>query len=281
MRRWIGICLVAFALVPAQAAGYTTTQLDSTAPENRMIGRLFVTRAAVTVRCSAAVVDAPNRSTILTAGHCLNSATGGPAVSMRFVPGYHDGVAPYGEWNSLHSIPSPHWNTVHFGYDYGFIVAARNAQGVAVEDAVGALPIAFNQPRVQDYRLLGLPSEAPYDGQKLWACNTTWLEDITSDAGPGPYRLRTSCDSGPGASGGPWLGASGAVASVVSTRSVSDPTHQNGPYLDGEAAALYGTAGNTPTTPAPVFKKKKKCKKKKKGHKRALAAKKKCKKKHK
>ncbi len=280
-RGLLAIALSASALaLPSQASAFTTELLDPTAVANRSIGKLFMTKANAVTQCTAAVVDAPNQSTLITAGHCLNSAGQGAAISARFVPGYHDGLAPFGEWTASQMLASPHWDTVNHRYDYGFIVAARNARGVAVEDAVGALPIAFNQPRQQSYRLFGIPSapNPPYDSQKLWACDTAWASDSTTDSGPGPFRLQVGCDFGEGSSGGPWLSGQGAVASVNSTSPVGQPNIENGPYLDSDAAALFATAGNIPT--GPPARSKKKCKKKKKGRSAASAKKKKCKRKH-
>jgi hypothetical protein len=234
MRLALSALIVAALALPAQAAGYTTAQLDSTAVSNRSVGKLFVTKPSVTVKCTASVVDAPNRSILVTAGHCLKSAANGSATGVRFVPGYHDGLAPFGEWSAAKIVSAPQWDTVNLRYDFGFIVAARNAQGVAVEDAVGALPIAFNQPRQQAYRIFGYPYEPTpkYDGQKLWACETAWSADV-GDPFPGPPQIRAGCDFGGGASGGPSPARSRAAlhhslnyrsAMVLGTaREVTDP----------------------------------------------------------
>jgi hypothetical protein len=266
-------------VIPPGASAFTTAQADPTAPVNRSVGRLFInSQLSGTSKCSAAVVDAPNQSTLLTAGHCLSTAADGPTVSAKFIPGYQDGAAPFGTWTSARFVQAPQWNGVfNRRYDYGFVIVDRNPAGVPVEDVVGGLPLAFNQARDQAYRILGLPGEPlPYDGERLWACETAYAGDLMSDPGPGPLRISAECDFGVGASGGPWIGAGGAVASVSSTKGA---TTLRAPYFDNDAAALFQTAGTISTAP-PV--KKKKCKKKKKkGKKRALAAKKKCKKKKK
>ncbi len=274
-------------LVPAEAVAFTTTQPDPTAAVNRSVGRLFLTKAGGTVRCTATVVNAPNRSTLFTAAHCLNSAGNGAATSAEFAPGYHDGISPYGRWTSVNLLPSPLWDTVSHRYDYGFIVVGRDASGQAVEDVVGGLPMAFNQPRAQNYRILGLPAQPapPYDGQKLWACDTTYAGDYVIGVGTGPLQMMAGCDFGDAASGGPWLSSGNAVVSESSFDPAVPVDTLNGPYLDGNAAALLATAGNISTEPPPKPKPaaKKKCKKGKKGKRKrnAAAAKKKCKKKKK
>lgn len=115
--------------------------------------------------------------------------------------------------------------TANFRYDYGFLVVGRDLAGTAIEDVVGSLLIAFNQPRVQSYRVFGYPNapDPPCDGEKLWACDTAWASDAASDTYPGRLRLEVDCDFGAGASGGPWLSGQGAVASVSSSSPVGFP----------------------------------------------------------
>jgi hypothetical protein len=148
-------------------------------------------------------------------------------------------------------------------YDYAFIVIARNGKGRGVEDAVGGLPIGFNQPRGQPYRLLGLPGEPtpPYDGQRPFACDTAYAGDV-GGAAPGPPMMAAGCDFKDGSSGGPWLSGAGAVTSVISGGVPAHPDVIYGPYLDSDAASLFAAAGNVSTI---VKKKCKKGKRLKKG----------------
>src|SRR5579859_3244814 len=44
--------------------------------------------------CTASVVHSPSGDLAVTAAHCVTGGTS-PVV---FVPGYHDGIAPYGTW---------------------------------------------------------------------------------------------------------------------------------------------------------------------------------------
>lgn len=267
---------------PGRAGAFTTAELDPATGAGRAVGKLYVDYPNALEKCSASVVDSANRSTILTAAHCLTSSDGSSAIGARFYPGYRNGAGPAGRWDQLQALQPLQWRGSNHRYDYAFIVLKRNASGAAVQDVAGALPIAFDQPRVQSYRVLGYPSapSPPYDGERPWACDTAWLGDAV-DLNPGPQRLQVSCDFGVGASGGPWLGAGGAVASLSSTSPVASPDIENGPYLGSEAASLYATAAGISTAPPPVAKRKRKrCKKGKRGKKRSIAAKKKkCKKK--
>ena len=272
----LGATATALAMaLPAQAAAthlpFTTTPLDATAPVNRSIGKLFLSHPSGVGKCTAVVVDAPNQSTLLTAGHCLNSATNGGTTSARFVPGYHDGIEPFGGWTSARLAQAAPWAASRNSrFDFAFVVVGRNRAGKAVEDVVGALPIAFNQPRNQAYRLFGFPEDPtpPYDGQRLWACDSSYGGDV-ADALSGPPRMLAGCDFQDEASGGPWLSAQGAVASVISAGSQSHPDIISGPYLGDEAAAFFASVANISTAP------RRRCKKHRKGKKRAAAAKKK------
>jgi hypothetical protein len=55
--------------------------------------------------CTASVVDSPSGDVIVTAAHCLS----GNARDLEFIPGYHDGQAPFGEWNVAGAYASQRW----------------------------------------------------------------------------------------------------------------------------------------------------------------------------
>jgi V8-like Glu-specific endopeptidase len=267
------------ALPPVASADhlpFTTTLQDPLAPANRMVGRLSVKREdGTTQQCTAAVIDASNRSTVLTAAHCLLSPSHGGALSVLFRPGYHDGQAPLGTWPSSRQLLAVNWPvTFSNNFDYAFLLIDPNSSGIPIQTAVGALPIAFNQPRNQAYRIVGLPGmpNPPFDGQKLYACDTAYGEDAGLSE-PGPPQMVVGCDMGGGASGSPWINPQGVVASVLSDDLAPHHHIRSGPYLDQDAAALFEQA--SPTEPPLQLRK---CKKANK-HKHPAAAKKKKKKK--
>ena len=284
------IVLTAVAPAAAQAAPPNTgtfsvpftTSLISPSSEapNRSVGKLHLRYPNGTGEvCSAAVVDANNQSTLITAAHCVYGRfQGGLAASATFEPGYHDGVKPFGVWPSQRIVPSGPWVlSGHSHFDFAFVVLGRDSRGRYVEDVVGGLPIGFNQPRNQAYRVLGYPllPSPPYNGELLWACDSTYGGDIYDpdpDEQYGPPLMYTGCDMDQGSSGGPWLTAQGTVASVSGSTLSQSSNITGGPYLGDDAAALFAQVTGT----APP----KRCKKTKKGKKSAAAAKK-CKKKKK
>lgn len=294
-RRALPLAFACMVLVPAAAEAAPPNTGDfktpftkslvsaNTTPPNRSVGKIvvrFPNGEANPSGCSASVVDANNQSTLITAAHCVyNSSKGGLGTSATFAPGYHDGVKPFGEWPSLNIVPSGPWAlSGHSHFDFAFVVLRTDSRRRYVEDVVGGLPIAFNQPRNQAYRVLGYPGvpNPPYNGQQLWACDSTYGGDVYDpdpDEQYGPPIMYTGCDFDHGASGGPWLNPTGVVSSVTSTTFASAPNIIGGPYLGDDAAALF--AQITGTAPPKQCKKKRK-----KGKKSAAAAKKKkCKKK--
>src|SRR5690349_2511447 len=60
--------------------------------------------------CTASVVDSPTRDMVVTAAHCVADGDGSPPrTGMSFVPGYHDGTAPFGVWTVATATVDPRW----------------------------------------------------------------------------------------------------------------------------------------------------------------------------
>ena len=250
------ICLQALLPAGAEASHipFTRTPVDpATVPA---VGKLETVGAdQEPFSCSGVVVDANNQSVVVTAAHCIYRAGGLPETA-RFLPAYNEGVAPFGDWEVMQYLPSDPWvASGHSHFDWAFLVLDRNSNGQAIEDVVGGLPIEFNQPRTQAYKLLGYPAEPspPFDGERLWACETAWggnFRDPDPDEQYGPLGMVVGCDMGHGASGGPWLNAAGVVSSVISTQFGGHPNILGGPYFGDDAAAKFAVATGTPETAA-------------------------------
>src|SRR5260370_22037523 len=113
--------LLVFVIVMASPAG---TAPDSAAPlmtpsvppngasfkGTPAVGALFVADSAGsrTHFFTASVVHSPTRNMVITAAHCLDSYSGGPG-QVTFVPGYHDGNAPYGGWTTARIVVDVAW----------------------------------------------------------------------------------------------------------------------------------------------------------------------------
>ena len=193
---------------------------------NPTIGRLFFTDHGEDASCTATVVDSANRSTVVTAGHCVNNTdllgdNNAWNANVLFIPGYHDGQAPYGKFVGRLGVADATWlqndqqNAVEYDpYDQAFDVLNPNAQGRRVQDAVGAAQhIGFDRPGAADQFQFGYPraSSDParenlpeYTGERLAFCHGVAAEyPGTPDFPAGPDLWGPACTMGGGSSGGP------------------------------------------------------------------------------
>jgi V8-like Glu-specific endopeptidase len=227
-----------FALVP-----------DPTAPEFRQNGAIFIVlpHGFGLARCSGTAVDAPNRSVVFTAGHCINE--GGPGHWFNqdwvFVPGYHDGVRPFGVFVAKWLGATRPW--VEGGSenaDVGAAVVSRNERGQSLGAAVGGDGIAFGLSPNQVFDVHGYPAEAPFDGasQRLCAGTPFLGHDLISFLQPGPLNLALSCEVTGGASGGGWTIHGNVLNGVTNYGYGDDPTTDFGAYFGGAVRDLYEQA---------------------------------------
>jgi hypothetical protein len=169
----------------------------------KYIGKVFFTLAGANYVCSGNSVSAKNKSTVSTAGHCVNQGAGAFATNFVFVPAYENGAAPYGKWTAT-SLHAPiQWSANgDITYDTGFAVMGRNPAGQALADVVGATGVAFNQERALTYDSFGYPASSPFNGETLKSCSGPATDD-TVNAQFGTQGI--PCDMTGGSSGGPWF----------------------------------------------------------------------------
>ena len=208
---------------------------------SRAVGRVFFTVRGRDYSCTGVAVRSANRSTVITAGHCVNAGPGPYARNWVFVPGYANGRRPYGTW-AARSLAAPRgW--VRSGTlqdDVGFAVVAPRG-GRRLTDVVGGVPVAFGRPRGAYVWAFGYPAAAPDAGRRALFCRGT--------VRPDPYRSGAqglACSMGQGASGGPWLtsssgGRTGAVYAVTSFTYRGMAGTVWAPYLGRTAAALLAS----------------------------------------
>jgi hypothetical protein len=192
---------------------------------NRTVGRLFFTDHGEDVSCTATVVDSANRSTVVTAGHCVE---GGNligedhqwAANEMFVPGYRDGHAPYGKFAGRAAVEDARrllddgTDSRLFTLDQAFVVLGPNTRGQLVQDAVGtAQRIGFDRPGDANVVQFGYPRAASdparsglpeYTGERLAFCTGRAQRATgTTDFPEAPDQWGTACVMGGGSSGGP------------------------------------------------------------------------------
>ncbi|PPK98504.1 V8-like Glu-specific endopeptidase [Kineococcus xinjiangensis] len=216
-------------------------------------GRIFFVRDGESYVCSGSSVASANRSTVVTAGHCLTEQradrTPADSTEVVFVPGYADGEQPHGVWPVTVLAPAPQWRdgaqgtTEAANHDVGFAVVAPRADGKRLADVVGALPIAFDTPPGQRVAVFGYPAAPPFDGARLQHCRGMRFANTV----PGSTVEGVNCFMTGGSSGGPWLsrfdGRTGTVTSVVSFSYEGADQVMYGPRFDDSVRALHASAG--------------------------------------
>jgi hypothetical protein len=234
--------------------------------------------------CSGTAVSSKNRSLVWTAGHCVHDGKGGDwHADMVFVPAFDNtggdtdidpadlsAYAPLGTFMVTHAWTSSQWKDSgdeHGGdlaHDYAVVEVGRNDRGQTLDDAItsaGAgrpVPIWFDagdqQVTSAPVDIKGYPAAPPFDGMTQYGCqvDTVQLLNVT-ELGPDAKEYRAGCDLTGGASGGGWFarapGQAAGEVSLISNTSVgsahtSSRSWLAGPYLDGEAQALYQTANS-------------------------------------
>ncbi|MFJ9414399.1 trypsin-like serine peptidase [Streptomyces sp. NPDC101227] len=205
-------------------------------------GRVFFTYQGRQASCSGDAVTSANKSTVITAGHCVK-LDGAWHTNWVFVPGYHDGQAPYGKWAAANTLSTPQWTkSEDINYDVGAAVVAP-LDGKKLTDVVGGQGLAFNSGYHKTMYAFGFPAAAPYDGSKLIYCSGITLQDplLSKDHG-------LPCNMTGGSSGGPWFTSFNESTGTGLQSSVNSFTYQFlpdtmfGPYFGDDAKDLYTKA---------------------------------------
>ncbi|MBB4933487.1 V8-like Glu-specific endopeptidase [Lipingzhangella halophila] len=211
----------------------------------RTTGRVFLTMGGRDLTCSAAVVPAENRDTVVTAGHCLKDGTGAWAGNWTFVPGYDNGEAPYGRYVVREALVDRKWSAeAEDSFDFGMAVLHPTGDN-HVQDQVGAQRIAFGDRSGQQTYAFGYPTAGGFDGSGLHYCAGRPTADKRGTTASG-----MRCAMTEGSSGGPWLtdfdpaSGEGTITSVISFKYANDASTQFGPRLGDEAERLYEEAGS-------------------------------------
>ncbi|MEU7584587.1 trypsin-like serine protease [Streptomyces sp. NPDC041068] len=170
----------------------------------RNVGRLFMEIPdGKKATCTAAVVEAANRSVITTAAHCVHlKAVGGWMKKLLFVPAYDKGASPYGSYVAKSVAIAPAWSAREdHKADFAFVTLGPDEQGRSVQNVTGGRPASF-APVPGEKTALGYPFVKPYDGETLQYCSgpTTPVNDQRLVGGE---QLKP-CRMTNGASGGPW-----------------------------------------------------------------------------
>ncbi|MEV4747010.1 peptidase [Streptosporangium sp. NPDC049248] len=211
----------------------------------RTTGRVFFTYQGRNASCSANAVTSENRSTVITAGHCVRMG-GAFHSNWVFVPGYENGDRPYGTWVATTLYTTPQWNnTEDINYDVASAVVAP-LNGRSLTDVVGGQGVSFNQSRRAQMHSFGYPAASPYDGSRLVYCAGRAFDDFLMSRDIG-----LNCNMTGGSSGGPWFlrfnesTGLGTLNSVNSFKYDFASGWMFGPYFGTDAQAVYEAAQTT------------------------------------
>ncbi|TSE16586.1 hypothetical protein B1A87_012710 [Arthrobacter sp. KBS0703] len=214
------------------------------------IGKVFFTMAGANYVCSGNSVIADNKSTVSTAGHCVNEGPGAFATNFVFVPGYVNGTAPYGKWPARKLYAPSQWSKLgNIQYDTGFAIVSK-VNGESLSDVVGASGVQFNQAREMTYMSFGYPAAVPFTGQTLVSCTG---KAGTDSINPQFKTQGIPCDMTGGSSGGPWFVQGGTDAdrdsngfqnSINSYGYGTQSTTMFGPYWGKTIEKVYQNASS-------------------------------------
>lgn len=259
-----------YRLFPDSVSTYTTYPYST-------VGKLFFQIPGVGLFvCSASVVNGQNRSTVLTAGHCVYSPPPGTLgyvgnhTNFVFIPSRRAGANPVGTWTAAVSATTVGWQFGFLEYDVGALVMNRGGlSNNHVATDTGSLGVLFNGPQVQHYHGIGYP-QGPrnlaqtqpglqFDGEHQEICTAATAGTDLPTGGPAdPPTIGIGCDSTGGTSGGPWVvNFSGFLAkqnnlinSVFSYRYTGPNPPANlriyGPFFGPAAQNLWSFASGFP-----------------------------------
>jgi hypothetical protein len=237
---------------PAHASGLnpvltatSETIKDPTAPEYRVNGAIFINEGIGYGRCSGTSVISPNKSVVITAGHCVFDEGIWSNRKWVFVPGYHHGERPFGTFTAHWLGTTPGWHGHgNENFDVGAAVVGRNEKGQTLAAAVGADKLATGLSPNQTFDVFGYPVEKPFNGGTLQVCREVGFEghDFGSLFEPGPLDLAINCDDSAGGSGGGWVIEGDVLNGVTTYGYPEDPFTNFGPYFGRDVANLYARA---------------------------------------
>jgi V8-like Glu-specific endopeptidase len=224
------------------------------------IGALFDTSGSAGLGnhfCSASVVDSVSGNLVLTAAHCLDGMTAG---RVSFVPGYHDGHAPYGVWAVTRIVADPRWAAfLDPDGDFAFLQVSPPASGQGepggvwagrLQDLTGGEFLGGGEPAGGLVTVVGYPSsgDAPvFCRNRVRPFGGTQLEFDCSGYAEGTSGGPLLTDVNPATGLGTVVGVIGGYHRGGSTSDVS--------YADrfgGAVAALFQTVAPGGAGAAPA-----------------------------
>lgn len=232
---------------------------------NTALGKLFFSGSGGSFVCSAESVTsagtwgAGNRQTVVTAGHCCSNGAGTFYSNWSFRPAYYNGASPLGSWTGFNATVYNGWhNGADETIDY-CVLKMNTLGGQNVNDAVGALGYAWNQPLPQAYYATGWPQAAPFNGNLLYYSTASDAETDTQFPGAVPYTHGIGNQMTGGSSGGAWIRLYQSYLSGSNNQfnglnaykytTPNRPAEMFGPYITDLFVSLLQTVATSPPAP--------------------------------
>jgi len=195
-----------------------------------MVGALFTTTGDGNLGshfCTASVVRSPRQDMAVTAAHCMQNVSG----TVDFVPGYHDGSAPYGIWPVTRVVVDQAWSSsASIDDDVAFLIINPARRGVTLQAVTGAEKLGFGELGRLPVQVIGYPDS---QDQPLICHGRTSV--------PLPHQLEFDCGSyTAGTSGGPFLINIGAGRQAGTVIGVIGGYQQGGDLPQISYAAEFG-----------------------------------------
>jgi hypothetical protein len=210
----------AFSGTPAVGALFTTS--------DGRLGQHF---------CTASVVNSPHGDLVISAAHCAAGAAG----KTVFIPGYHNGVIPYGVWHVTKVYTDKAWAvSASPDDDVAFLKVSQPNSTTPIEDVTGAETLRTGTSAHQMVEVIGYP-----DGTSEPVACRNWTREPMAD------QLEFDCGGYPdGTSGGPFLAdvnpltGQGTVIGVIGGYEQGGlvPQVSYAAMFEANVAALYRTA---------------------------------------
>jgi V8-like Glu-specific endopeptidase len=194
------------------------------------VGALFTTAGGKLSNhfCTASVVSSPHGDLVITAAHCV----GGGAADVVFVPGYHDGAAPYGIWTVTKIYADAAWtSSADPNDDVAFLRVAQLGSIVPIEDVTGAEQLETGTPARQLVEVIGYPNAT-----NVPITCRNWTREPMAD------QLEFDCGGyTDGTSGGPFLAGVDPLTGQGTVIGVIGGYEQGGDTPQISYSAMFGT----------------------------------------
>jgi hypothetical protein len=188
--------------------------------------------------CTASVVHSATGDLAVTAAHCMAGHSG----EIDFVPGYHDGKAPYGRWKVTRVYTDAQWQSGQNPDDDVAFLRISHDNGIPIENYTGAEQLQTGAPARSYVQVIGYPDGA---GEPVECSN--WTKSFNQT------QLEFDCGGyTDGTSGGPFLTdvdsqtGQGTVMGVIGgyQQGGLTPAVSYAAVFSGRVAALYASAAS-------------------------------------